>query len=370
MIDAKPGSADKASADKASADKASEHKASLMEKAPTFSNDFGSIRRMDNSDLPVMARLSLRRLVLAPLGVREPHWHANAHELGYCLRGEHLVTIAGSHSAYDSFTITKGQMFFVPSGALHHIENTGAEEGEIILAFSSERVEDFGLSGVFGCFTDAVLGNTTGLPAEAFSGLKRTPEDTYIGGRKARAVADAEEKHINRYKYDLEAAAAPIDSAAGSAHTAEAGVWPVLDKLSMFSVRITDQGMRELHWHPETAEMGYVTAGVGRMTIVSPNGVTDTYEMKAGDVYFIPRAYPHHIENIGAAVLHILIFFDQKAPEDVGGKSLVSMFSPEVMAATFKTDVAAIPKFEFTAEDPLIVPRINPVDGPVDGPAD
>jgi oxalate decarboxylase len=360
-----PATIDNASA-KVTTKLGSAHKASVIEKAPGFSNDFGSITRMDGGDLPVMERLSLRRLVLAPLGVREPHWHANAHELGYCLRGEHLVTIAGSHSAYDSFTIRKGQMFFVPSGALHHIENTGAEEGEIILAFSSERVEDFGLSGVFGCFTDAVLGNTTGLPAAAFAGLRRTPEDTTIGGRKAAAVVDAEEKHINRYKYDLEAAAAPIDSPAGSAHTAEAGAWPVLDKLSMYSVRITDEGMRELHWHPETAEMGYVTAGVGRMTIVSPNGVTDTYEMKAGDMYFIPRAYPHHIENIGAEVLHILIFFDQKAPEDVGGKSLVSMFSPEVMAAAFRTDVAAIPKFEFTAEDPLIVPRINPVDGAVD----
>ena len=28
--------------------------------------------------------------------------------------------------------------------------------------------------------------------------------------------------------------------------------------IAMFSVRITDAGMREPHWHPETAEMGYV----------------------------------------------------------------------------------------------------------------
>ncbi len=340
----------------------SAHKASVMAKAPAFKNEFGSITRMDSGDLAVLQRMSLRRLVLSPRGVREPHWHANANELGYCLRGSHLVTIAGSHSAYDSFTIGAGQMFFVPSGALHHIENVGADEGEIILAFSSERVEDFGLSGVFGCFTDAVLGNTTGLPAAAFAGLKRSPADTNIGGRAAAAVADAEELHINRYKYDLERALPQIDLAAGSAHTTGAAVWPALDKLSMFSVRITDQGMRELHWHPETAEMGYVTGGRGRMTIVSPGGVTDTYEMQAGDMYFIPRAYPHHIENIGDELLSLLIFFDQSTAQDIGGKSLVSMFSPEVMAATFKTDVAAVPKFPFTAEDPLIVPRLNPVD--------
>jgi oxalate decarboxylase/phosphoglucose isomerase-like protein (cupin superfamily) len=80
----------------------------------------------------------------------------------------------------------------------------------------------------------------------------------------------------------------------------------------MFSVRITDIGMREPHWHPETAEMGYVTSGRGHMTILSPGGHTETFEIKPGDTYFIPPAYPHHIENIGSGTLHILIFFDSQ----------------------------------------------------------
>jgi oxalate decarboxylase len=300
--------------------------------------------------------------VLAPRGVREPHWHANAHELGYCLRGAHLVTIAGSHSTCDSFTISAGQMFFVPSGALHHIENIGADEGEIILGFSHERVEDFGLSGAFGSFTDAVLGNTVGLPAAAFAGLKRTPLDTFLGGRATAALIENQDRHINPYKFALEAARPPIDSPAGSAHTAQSNVWPILKNIAMFSVRVTDRGMREVHWHPETAEMGYVAKGHGRMTIVSPGGVVDTYEMKTGNVYFIPRAYPHHIENIREGDLNVLIFFDQSAPGDIGAKALVSCFSPEVLAATFKIDPPVLPDFPFTAQDPLIVPRVNPVD--------
>jgi len=348
---------------------ASTHLTSLLRKSSAFTNDFGTITGVDAADLPLLKRLSLRRLLLAPRGVREPHWHANAHELGYCLRGQHLVTIAGSHSARNSFTIAPGQMFFVPSGALHHIENTGEEEGEIILAFSSEHVEDFGLSGTFGAFTDAVLGNTTGLPAAAFASLKRSTQDTWIGSRAQPAKIEEQERHINPYKYDLEAAQPPVASVGGSAHTAQVQSWPILQDISMFSLRITDKGMREVHWHPETAEMGYVTGGRGRMTILSPGGAVDTpggsidtYEMKPGDMYFIPRAYPHHIENIADADLSILIFFDQNTPADIGGKSLVSAFSPEVLAATFKTDAASIPRFTFTAQDPLIVPRVNPVD--------
>ena len=47
------------------------------------------------------------------------------------------------------------------------------------------------------------------------------------------------------------------------------------------------------------------------MTVLSPGAKVDTYELSSGDMYFIPRAYPHHIENIGVEEIHFLIFFDQ-----------------------------------------------------------
>ena len=110
--------------------------------------------------------------------------------------------------------------------------------------------------------------------------------------------------------------------------------------------------------------MGYVTAGRGRMSILSPGGSVDTYRMQAGDMYCIPRAYPHHIENIADGELSILIFFDRDTPGDIGGNSLVSAFSLEVLAAACETSPSSLPRFSFTARDPLIVPRLNPVDPP------
>src|ERR1700722_6432557 len=65
----------------------SPHITSLSGKKPYFADDFGSKTRIDANDMPRLNRLSIRRLLLAPKGVREPNWHANAHELGYCLQG-------------------------------------------------------------------------------------------------------------------------------------------------------------------------------------------------------------------------------------------------------------------------------------------
>ena len=39
----------------------------------------------DADDFPILERISLARLTLEAGGFREPHWHANANELGYCL---------------------------------------------------------------------------------------------------------------------------------------------------------------------------------------------------------------------------------------------------------------------------------------------
>jgi oxalate decarboxylase len=35
-------------------------------------------------------------------------------------------------------------------------------------------------------------------------------------------------------------------------------------------------------------------------------------------VYFIPRAYPHHIENLTDSKLRFLIFFDTPDVQDIG----------------------------------------------------
>ncbi|MEQ1942587.1 cupin domain-containing protein [Mesorhizobium sp. VNQ89] len=328
--------------------------------SPRFAGPLGSISHVDATDLPILHRMSIRRLVLEAGGLREPHWHANANELGYCLRGEALVTIAGNHAQRDSFTVTKGEMFFVPSGTMHCIENIGQYAAEFVLAFSHEKPEDFGLRASFAAMPDGVLGNTYDLPAGAFETFDRKGEALEILTLPRPTPVEAQARHVNRYKYSIEAAAPQIDFHAGTAHTTNASLWPALKDIAMYSVTISTAGMREPHWHPETAEMGYVAAGTVRMTILDPDGGTDTYTIGPGNTYFIPRAYPHHIENVGEGTAHLLIFFDQVFPGDVGYRTLIDMFPRPVVAATLGIAEKDLPEFPFTQIDPLLVDRINP----------
>ena len=54
------------------------------------------------------------------------------------------------------------------------------------------------------------------------------------------------------------------------------------------------------------------------MTLLSPGVSVDTYLLGPGDMYFIPKGYPHHIENLRDDEMRFLIFFDNTTPEDIG----------------------------------------------------
>ncbi|EPE36124.1 RmlC-like cupin [Glarea lozoyensis ATCC 20868] len=340
----------------------SPHVAFLISAEPFYNTKLGSLQRISSDELPILKNLSIKRLILEPGSIREPHWHANCNELTYCLSGKVLVTQLDVGNEFMNFTITAGQMFFVKTGALHHIENIGEETAELIVAFRHEAPKDFSLSASFGAMSDAVLGNTYDAPSSAFRGITRNTSPKYIVQRKGNPTVPDTAELPNPHKFDVENAPNGPQVEIGSANMARKDFWPILDNMSMYSLRIEEDGMREPHWHPFTAEMGYVHKGNARMSVMDPDGSVDTYTLKPGDVYFIPHAYPHQIEVIGDEEIHFLIFFDAPIPGDVGYRTSATALSREVLAATFGVDEDQLPEFPFTVKDPLLVGRKNPVD--------
>src|SRR4051812_28327670 len=297
---------------------ATTHATSLSNGELVEENDLGSIRRVTADSLPILSGMSIKRIVINPGAMRTPHWHADCNELTYCVSGTSLVSVLDTYSKFSSFTVSAGEMFHIDSGSLHHIENIAEDAAEFILAFRSAQPEDFGLAAAFGAMTDAVLGNTYDLPASDFAKVRRDTIDRKLAKRAGDAVVPDVAHFDDPHKFDVEAQSPPIGIAVGSARLARLQFWPALKDLSMYSLRIREDGMREPHWHPITAEMGYAHTGSARMTVMDPDGTLDTWLLKEGDVYFIPRAYPHHIEVVDAPDLHFAIFFDQPTPGDIG----------------------------------------------------
>jgi oxalate decarboxylase len=97
------------------------------------------------------------------------------------------------------------------------------------------------------------------------------------------------------------------------------------------------------------------------MTLLSPGGSVDTYHLSPGDMYFIPAAYPHHIENLEDKETHFLIFFNQPMPLDIGYTGALAGFPPRIVAPTIGSTVATLPKIPEYPTDLLLVEKVNPI---------
>lgn len=86
----------------------SRHVRSLLTAEAVHESELGSITRLTADSFPLLNRMSIKRLVLAPGSIREPHWHANANELTYCISGTALVTVFDNADEFSSFTIEAG----------------------------------------------------------------------------------------------------------------------------------------------------------------------------------------------------------------------------------------------------------------------
>ena len=312
----------------------------------------GGLRlKANRANFPILSGqgMSLYKLVLAPKGLREPHWHANADELGYCLKGTVLVTLYDTGDSAATFVVKAGECFLIPSGSLHYIQNISAEQAEIILSFSSDDTEDFNISTVLGMFSNHVLANTWGQAAKTFELFNKPQQVTFAALNPVSVDVPTEAFYKSPYRYSLEEAEPLLANAGGSARMARQDSWPIASRQALYALRLSGQGMREPHWHPETAELGYVEQGLGRMSIMSGDGSIDTYTMEAGDIYFIPKAYPHHIENLNDKQdLHLLIFFNQGMPKDIGFTGSLRSFPSAALAAATHNEAAffeSLPKY-------------------------
>ena len=338
------------------------HKFPLSATAPQLVTPFGSKHQANHANFPILKGLSLYRLVINAGCFREPHWHANADELGYCLRGKARVTIFASGNIHARFTVSAGEMFFIPSGSLHAIENLGDEAAEFIINFSHEQPEDFGLSGFVGCLSPAVMGNTWNLDAEGLAGLTRSPQSVEFGKASSPGMLGESDSYPSPFKFVIESRAPLLSNPNGSAIVARRDTWPALRAQAMYSVRIHGIGMREPHWHPETAELGFVNQGHARMTVQSPDGSSETYDLHPGDIYFIPRAYPHHIENLDGTEVHFLIFFDTPDVQDIGLTGAIPGFPDCIIGPTLGIGEDQVSKIPRLPSDLLLVGRVNPLD--------
>ncbi|KAI5862644.1 Bicupin, oxalate decarboxylase/oxidase [Durotheca rogersii] len=105
----------------------------------------GEVRIADSKNFPISKTVAAAHVLIQPGALREMHWHPNADEWSFFIRGRARVTIFASEGTARTFDYVPGDVAIIPRNMGHFIENIGDEPIEMLEVFRSDEFKDFSL---------------------------------------------------------------------------------------------------------------------------------------------------------------------------------------------------------------------------------
>lgn len=114
--------------------------------APTFQDAGGTVHIVDSKNFPVAQNIAAAMVTLKPGAIREMHWHPNASEWQYWMKGQGRMTVNFTAARARTMDFAANDVGFVPSMAGHSIENTGTEDAAFLEMFKAPTYQDVSLN--------------------------------------------------------------------------------------------------------------------------------------------------------------------------------------------------------------------------------
>ncbi|XDA88699.1 hypothetical protein R6Z07F_018342 [Ovis aries] len=279
------------------------------------------------------SQISLGTLRIKSSGLRAPHWHFNANEHGYLVQGTAWVGVVDDGAVVTTYNVTAGQVIFFPKNTVHWIKNVGSEDCFFLLFFSThEELQTLDVDDVFFSTPEDIASRS--LKPEGGINFIRTfqkqKEDQGVNlpPNLAELVVNANysqspDNFVWRYFYDLKGS---------KEHRFPGGIiqlaqyWKNSSELShnekifseflnqhqkalsLSTLRIYNNGLRQPHFHFNANEMGYVISGCAKVGIINAQSSTE-FDIHIGDVIFFPTGTQHYIKSTCDEDLLLILAF-------------------------------------------------------------
>ena len=106
----------------------------------------GEVRIADSSNFTVSKNIAAAMLTIHPGGMRELHWHPNADEWQYWIKGKGRMTVFNTGPNAATMDFNPGDVGYVKRGLGHYLENVGDTDLVVMEVFRSARFADISLS--------------------------------------------------------------------------------------------------------------------------------------------------------------------------------------------------------------------------------
>ncbi|NP_001358717.1 hypothetical LOC115333223 [Fukomys damarensis] len=268
------------------------------------------------------SEMTLGTLRIKSQGIRAPHWHFNANEHGYLVQGTAWIGVVddGGEVA-TTYNVTAGQVIFFPKNTLHWIKNVGNEDCFFLLFFSThDELQTLDVDDVFFSTPEDIASRSL-KPEGGISFIRKFHKQTEDQGvnlpqNLAELVMNASyiqspDNLVCRYFFDLKGSreyqfpGGVIQKAhywknGNDLSNNEKIFSEFLNKhenaLSLSTLRIYNNGLRQPHFHFNANEMGYVLSGCGKVGIINTQSTIE-FNIHVGDVIFFPIGTQHYIKN-------------------------------------------------------------------------
>ena len=88
----------------------------------------------------------MAHVTVKPGGLREMHWHPNANEWQYYIKGKGRMTVFFNRAESRTIDFNAGDVGYVPQTLGHYIENTGDTDLVFLEMFHASHYQDISLN--------------------------------------------------------------------------------------------------------------------------------------------------------------------------------------------------------------------------------
>jgi oxalate decarboxylase len=113
---------------------------------PTKESKGGVIRVADATNFTVSTTIAAAMITVRPGGVREMHWHPNADEWQYYIKGKGRMTVFNTGPNAMTMDFNAGDIGYVKKNLGHYVENVGDTDLVFIGVFRAPEYQEISLS--------------------------------------------------------------------------------------------------------------------------------------------------------------------------------------------------------------------------------
>ncbi len=158
----------------------SQYKFNIEKSEKVIATNGGYLQLGIKKVLPSLQGLGILGFGLNVGGVVEPHWHTNAGELIYIVKGKTRITVLAPNGNAEFLEVNGGEGAFAPASHFHNIENIGQEDVEVIAFFSDAEPNYIGIGEVTGAYSNEELGSIFNVAPSYFDALKKPQQPLVI----------------------------------------------------------------------------------------------------------------------------------------------------------------------------------------------